>query len=264
MATISASRHGELQVDACDATALFHVLERLQPRLIVNAAAIVSIPACEADPGAAWQTNTRLPFLLAEYARGSGAKLVHISTDHYYSGDGRATHKESDPVVLLNEYARTKFAAESLITTTPSALVLRTNIVGVRSAAGASFGEWALDLILNDKPGVLFGDQFVSSLDVWSFAEALLDLVTTELSGVVNLANTEVFSKAELVLAIARALGRQPTKVQVGTVANQAVKRPDSLGLDVSLAERTLGRRLPSLQQVAERVAAHALFQSGG
>ena len=57
--------------------------------------------------------------------------------------------------------------------------------------------------------------------------------------------------------AMAAALGRTLTRAQPGTVAAQAVARPDSLGLDVARAETILGRRLPSLGEVAARLARH-------
>jgi dTDP-4-dehydrorhamnose reductase len=263
LTAVNASRRGEVQVDAADQAALFSVLHAYRPRWIINCAAIVSIPICEADPRSAWTINARLPLLLADYARSAAGKLIHISTDHYYSGDGDRPHRESEPVVLLNEYARTKYAGEQLAMFAPSALIVRTNIVGLKSATGTSFGEWALDLILNDRPGTLFADQFVSTLDIWSFAAALLDLAAADAAGVVNLASSEVFSKADLVLGLAHALGRTLTQAKPGTVASQTVTRPDSLGLDVSRAESILGRRLPNLTEVAANVARRAAAEGG-
>jgi dTDP-4-dehydrorhamnose reductase len=261
MSTISASRNSDVQIDLQDAAGLLDVLEHHRPNILINAAAIVSVPECEANPGPAWIVNARAPFLLSRYAKSRGAKFVQISTDHYYSGDGRRPHAESEPVILLNEYARTKYAAETLTTASGPALILRTNFIGVKSGTGASFGEWANDLIINDKPGTLFSDQFVSSLDVWSFASALLDLVAEDATGVVNLASSEVFSKADLVLAMARALERPLTQARPGTVASQSVVRPDSLGLDVSQAEAILRRRLPHLEDVAASMAQHILAE---
>ena len=41
--------------------------------------------------------------------------MIHISTDHYYSGDGSKLHKESDEIKIVNTYAKTKFEAEKII-----------------------------------------------------------------------------------------------------------------------------------------------------
>jgi dTDP-4-dehydrorhamnose reductase len=253
-----ASRRGEIRIDLRDADGLAAVVADVKPSHIVNAAALVSVPACEADPGQAWMINARPAALLADAARRIGARVVHISTDHFFRGDGRRAHREDDPVTLVNEYARSKFAAEALAMTHADTVVVRTNLIGLSSATGGSFGEWALKVIENDEPATLFEDQFVSILDVWSLAEGLLDLARTDTRGVINLASREVFTKADLVEAIAAAMGRTLTRARRGSVQASDVPRPDSLGLDVGRAEAILGRRLPTLAQVAQAVSARA------
>ncbi|CAN7170066.1 sugar nucleotide-binding protein [Phenylobacterium sp. LjRoot219] len=259
LAVTGASRHGERAVDLTDAASLKALLAAVAPTTVINAAALVSVADCERDPGRAWLVNARPVSLLAEAAREQGFRFVQVSTDHFYSGDGRRAHGEGEPVVLLNDYARSKYAAEGFALTAPDALVVRTNILGLKSATGGSFGEWALGVIGGDTEATLFEDQFVSILDIWSFAEGLLDLAASPARGVINLASSEVYSKAELVEALATALGRKLTRARRGSVGQQAVRRPDSLGLNVSRAEAVLGRRLPGLQAVAARFAGQAM-----
>ena len=165
-------------------------------------------------------------------------------------------------MVLLNEYARGKYAAEALALTHRDTLVLRTNIIGLRSSGGVSFGEWALQVIEGDQPATLFTDQYVSTLDVWSFAEALLDLAATTACGVLNVASSDVFSKAALIQSLAAAMGRTLTRAQPGSVSGLEVMRADSLGLDVSRAQAILGRSAPDLTDVAEAFAARAAAQA--
>lgn len=264
LAVTGASRRGERRVDLRDAEGLAGLIGELRPAVVINAAAQVSVAECERDPAQAWLVNARPASLLAELSRERRFRLLQVSTDHFYSGDGRRAHREDDPVVLLNDYARTKYAAEAFALSAPDALAVRTNILGLRSATGGSFGEWALKVVETDAEATLFEDQFVSILDIWSFAEGLLDLAASDARGLVNLASSEVFSKAELVEAIAAALGRPLTRARRGSVGMLDVRRPDSLGLDVGRAEAILGRRLPGLQAVAGRFAAKARETRGG
>lgn len=245
------SRQGDIAVDIRDEAALRAALHAAAPRLIINAAAIVSIPDCEADPAAAWLVNARPAALLAAYAREAGARLVQISTDHYWTGHGARAHREDEPVVLVNEYARSKYAAEGLALTAPEALVVRTNIVG---AASGSFGAWALDVVDHDRPATLFTDHFCSSLDVWSFANAVLTLISLQVSGVIHLASSEISSKATFIAALAAARGRQLTHASPGSAAQHGVRRAESAGLDVSRAEAILGK-LPGLEQVVQALS---------
>jgi dTDP-4-dehydrorhamnose reductase len=251
------ARGGDLAVDVRDADALRETLARTAPRAIVNAAAMVSIPACEHDPAQAWLINARPAAILADDAQKRGARLVHISTDHFYTGDGRRRHGEDDPVRLVNDYARVKYAAEGFALTAPRALALRTNFVGWPSAAGGSLAEWAMGVIEGDLPADLFDDQFVSCVDVWTLADCVLDLALGDAVGVLNLGACEVFSKAQFVLALAKALARPLSRAKIGKVAAQATPRADSLGLDVSRAERILGRSLPTLDGVVANLLAH-------
>ncbi len=262
---IAVARSGPVAVDIRDEAALIDLLRTHRPDWIINAAAEVSVEACARDPAGAWMINTRPAAIVAAHARESGARLIHVSTDHFFRGEGEARHDEAAPVVLLNDYARSKYAAEALALTDPGALVLRTNMVGVRSRNGGSFGEWARRLIETDGEGVLFGDQYVSMLDVWSLAEALLDLAATPATGVLNLGSRDVFSKARFVLALAEALERPLTRAKIGSSSILSTARPDSLGLDVSRAEAWLGRPLPNLSQVVHSLAARIRAdQTGG
>ncbi|MCL6705559.1 sugar nucleotide-binding protein [Pseudomonas sp. R2.Fl] len=248
---IGASRAGsDLVIDVEDDGGLRSAVSDIRPAAVINTVADVIVARCEADPGRAWRVNARPVALLADICNEIGAKLVHVSTDHYFSGDGRQRHDEKAPVVLLNEYARTKFAAEALALVARDAVVVRTNIVGFRPGKGDSFAEWCLDVIRNDKEATFFDDQFISSIDIWRFADCVWDLCTTPFRGIINIGSREVFSKADFAYGLAAAENCKITRAKIGSVGIQATRRPDSLGLDVSLAERILGRKMPSMSDV--------------
>jgi len=250
------ARAGDFAVDVRDEVALRLALSDAGANTVVNCAAIVSAPACEAEPGEAWRVNARPAAIIARHCRDAGARFVQVSTDHFWTGEGRRAHGEDAPVTLINEYARTKYAAEGLALSDPGALVVRTNIVGWPSPNGGSFAEWALEVIQADREADLYEDQFVSSLDIWAFAEGLLDLAASPAIGIVNLAASEVFSKAELVEGLAQALDRPLTKARRASVKDQSTPRADSVGLDVARATAILGRPLPGLDQVIAALAA--------
>jgi dTDP-4-dehydrorhamnose reductase len=252
---VGASRAGsDVALDISDTNALQALVRDLRPDLIINTVADVVVGRCEENPGQAWCVNARPVAFLADLAREIEARLVHISTDHFFSGHGRTRHDEQAPVTLLNEYARTKFAAEGLAMTWSNSVVVRTNIVGLRPGRGDSFAEWCLDVIRHDLEATLFDDQFVSCIDVWSFSEFVFDLAETNFCGLVNVASRDVFSKAEFASALAKAEGKTMTRAKVGSVGIQTTRRPDSLGLDVSLAENIIGRAMPSLADVVSAI----------
>lgn len=250
-----ARQQAELCVDISNPLALINATRRVSPDIIINAAATVSLDQCEADVGRAYAVNARPAALLAEESARCGFRLIQVSTDHYYCDDGRTRHTEGSPIRLINEYARTKFAAEGFALTAPSALVIRTNIVGFRWRNNTpAFVEWVIAAIENRRPITLFADYYHSPIYVRDFAVGLFDLIELDATGVVNLAGHEVVSKAEFIEAIACALGIELDWAERGSVNSLNVIRATSLGLDVSLAESLLGRLLPSVEATVRQL----------
>lgn len=257
LAVRTAARKGaEIALDIADGAALAAALAAERPTTIVNCAALVDVAACEADPGRAYRVNAAPLAVLAQWARGSGAKLIHISTDHYFAGEGPFPHDEDAAVTLLNHYAATKLAGERFAALSPEALTLRTSIVGIRGWAQPSFAEWAIRAVESDAVMTLFADAFTSSIDVGAFARTALDLAAGGASGLLNLAAREIYSKEAFVRAIATDLGRELTNASVGSVTALDPPRPKSLGLDVSRAHALLDRPLPDLKEVVRALVA--------
>ena len=239
---------------ACDLTeggVAAALVASLRPKLVINAVALTDLNACESDPGLAYRVNARAVSLLAEACRAAGSRLLHVSTDHFFSGDGAAAHGEVAPVALVNEYARSKFAGEAFALALPGALVLRTNITGFRGWAGKpTFAEWLIGAIERDDEMTLFDDFWTSTLDARSFARAALDLAAAGTAGLLNVASRSIASKRMFAEALAGALGHTMTRAKAGSVAALPVRRAESAGLDVKVAQSILGRTLPDLGEV--------------
>ena len=61
-----------------------------------------ALDACDAEtPWSTW-----------EICREIGAKLVHVSTDYVFPGEGTRPYREDDPVGPLSTYGRTKLLGE--------------------------------------------------------------------------------------------------------------------------------------------------------
>lgn len=254
---IGLARSGsDINIDICNDEVLRRVLGEIKPSIVINAAAITSLDTCEGNPGNAYAVNARAVSIISEATRCNGAYLVQISTDHYYANDGLRRHAESDPVYLINEYARTKYAGECFALVSGNSLVVRTNIVGFRGRVNApTFVEWALQVLREQSPITLFDDFYTSSIDVGHFSRALLDLLSSRPVGILNLASSVVKSKKEFVEALATAVGLDVEHCSVGSVQTiSGTRRAESLGLDVSKAEALLGYSLPDMESVIDHL----------
>lgn len=222
----------------------------VDPDIIINTAAIVDLEYCEGNPGNAYHINSRLPGVLANICNKNGCYLVQISTDHFYCGDSNYLHKETYPVKLVNEYARTKFAGETFALTCPSALVIRTNIVGFRYCGKQTFVEWALCEAQKNKQMTLFSDFYTSSIHTIQFAKILEDMIKKRLKGIYNLASHDVSSKEVFLLELTKGLlGFKPKFIRKSVKDLSGTKRGDSLGLDTGKIEEAIGYSMPSLDE---------------
>ncbi len=261
---IGAARRNTTHVcDLTDPASITRVWNAVQPHVAINAAALVDIDACEADPGLAHAVNAHAPGIMAKLARETDTLLVQISTDQFYTGDGMRPHAEDEPVTPVNAYAMSKRAGEILACTAPDHLVIRTNFTGFRGWQNRpTFAEWCVDAIVNDRHVTLFTDYFTSTIDAITLSEAMIDLIDVGARGIVNVASREVFSKADFVQALGVRFGKILPHARLGSVRSLDSLRADSLGLDVSRAEELLGRPLPALADVAHALHRASLAQT--
>jgi dTDP-4-dehydrorhamnose reductase len=160
-------------------------------------------------------------------------------------------------VVLVNEYARTKYAGERLALTRPGSLVVRTNIVGFRGWSRPTFVESMVRALRASDALTLFDDFFTSSIEVGACARAILDLVAADAAGTVNVASRSVTSKLEFVSLLAQAVDLEPSYTP-GSVRQLAPRRAESAGLDVRRAEDLLGRPMPDARETVAALAGDA------
>lgn len=256
--TLGLSRRSLPGTDLAADTDLGPLLDPLAPALVVNAAALTDLAACEADPAAAADLHAHLPARLAEWGRRRCTPWVQVSTDHYWCGPSNRLHGEDAALQPPNVYARSKREGELQALRDPGCLVLRTNIVGLRGWPNQpSFVEWVLAALHRGQPFDAYTDVWASSLEVHQFAAALFDLVECGATGLVHLAARESLSKADFIAALAHATGHDPTLARrVPRPAAAQPPRANAMGLDVARAETFLGRRLPDAGQVIAALAA--------
>ncbi len=247
------ARNGaDVSCDISNDEELESIISSINPHILINCAAIVNLTKCEDNPGHAYLVNSRPSSIMSEISRKAGIYFVQISTDHYYTGDCHKKHSENHPVHLMNEYARTKYAAEVFALTNPNSLVVRTNVVGFRHDLKApTFLEWVIQNLQKKSVMTLFDDYYTSSIHVNQFSTALMDIIETRFCGVLNLASRDVFSKKEFICALSDRMAYSLDNTVIGSVFDiGGTPRAESIGLDVTKAEQILGYELPTLDEV--------------
>lgn len=90
-------------------------IQRIQPQVILNAAAYTAVDRAESETEQAFAINARAPRMLADAAADSNALLVHYSTDYVFDGNKDEPWTEDDPPNPVNAYGASKLAGEEAI-----------------------------------------------------------------------------------------------------------------------------------------------------
>jgi dTDP-4-dehydrorhamnose reductase len=107
-----------VDIEDLDITNLKHVQDfvyKLNPDVIINAAAYTNVDACESNEELAFKVNTLGARNLAMVSKKIAAKMIHISTDYVFKGDGSTPYREYDITNPLSVYGKTKLAGENFV-----------------------------------------------------------------------------------------------------------------------------------------------------
>ena len=170
---------GRPELDLCDPSSVDAVFKKEQPNVVINAAAYTAVDKAESEVDHARAINAVGVKHLAESCLAHGAKLVHISTDYVFDGQGSVPLLETDPVSPIGVYGQTKLEGEQLaLSVLPSSVIIRTSwVYGDEGNKGNNFVTTMLRLAESrDTLGVV-GDQFGRPTYASDLAQAILQIV---------------------------------------------------------------------------------------
>lgn len=164
-----------------DITSVDKVVEFVKvnkPEVIVNCAAYTAVDASETDEDNAFRINAIGPRNLSIAAQQIGSKIMHISTDYVFDGEGNRPYKEMDKVNPQGAYGRTKLAGEQMVTQFADRFYI------VRTAwlygDGKNFAKTMLRLAENNDTVRVVADQFGTPTSADELARAIAYLISTD------------------------------------------------------------------------------------
>jgi len=86
-----------------------------KPDVIINCAAHTNVDACEKEWDLAYRINAIGPRNLSIAANTVDAKLVHVSTDYVFEGNGTVPYTEFDIPNPVSAYGKTKLEGENFV-----------------------------------------------------------------------------------------------------------------------------------------------------
>lgn len=166
---------GSAELDIADAAQVATVVERVQPQLIINAAAYTAVDRAESEPVRAYAVNRDGVAHLAVAAERLGVPLLHISTDYVFAGDATTPYDEQDATAPSGVYGASKLAGElALVAGCSRYMILRTS--WVFGAHGNNFVKTMLRLGRERDELSVVADQQGCPTSAASIARALWTL----------------------------------------------------------------------------------------
>jgi dTDP-4-dehydrorhamnose reductase len=242
---------------------LVQTFDEARISMVIHAAGFTNVEECEAKPDMAQRINVDLAGNVAKACAKLGLPLIHISTDHLFSGEIPSL-AETSPVVPVNVYGRTKAEAElHVLEAHPLALLIRTNFYGQGTSYRRSFSDVIIESLHSGKDLKLFTDVFYTPILVDQLARAAHDLIDLKVSGIINVVGDERITKYEFGIRIAEKFGLDSSLIKPGLLADQAalVQRPRDMSLSNQKVCKLLGRQLGSLPE--HLAILHQQVQSG-
>ncbi|MDO4288412.1 MAG: dTDP-4-dehydrorhamnose reductase [Eubacterium sp.] len=170
--------------DITDKAAVEKIIAAEKPDVIVSCGAMTNVDGCETNREAAMAVNGEGPKNLAEIARDRGIKMVHVSTDYVFDGDGITEngvlrpYVESDPIAPKTVYGESKALGEKYVSE-----ILEQYFI-VRTAwlygDGHNFVKTMLGLADKYPEITVVNDQVGSPTSTVDLARAIIALMQTE------------------------------------------------------------------------------------
>lgn len=221
-ATVIATDVNELDITDRDATIAF--VRRHQPDTIISCAAFTNVDGCESNPEAAFKVNAIGASNLAQAAERINARLIHVSTDYVFRGEGNKPLDESERVDPKSVYGKTKALGEEYVKNfCHRYFIVRTawlygyagkNFVKTIVNAGKKFGK--LEVV---------NDQLGNPTNAEDLAHHILQLAVSHDYGVYHCTGEGICSWYEFASEIIRLSGVDAT-VAPCTSAEYSAKHP--------------------------------------
>jgi dTDP-4-dehydrorhamnose reductase len=260
---------GRPEIDLVDPESLKNAICRSDARIIINAAAYTAVDKAESEREIARQVNALAPEAIAEAAATIGARLIHISTDYVFDGEGTEACREDAAVNPTSVYGKTKAEGEEAVRRhLPDHAIVRT--AWVYSPFGRNFVKTMLELAKTRAELRVVGDQVGNPTSALDLADGLLSMAAAwkrapevGLGATYHFAGTSSMSWADFarnIFMASAALGGPSADVVAipGSEYPTPARRPANSRLDAALFKQTFGYEAPpfleSLREVVGRL----------
>ena len=244
-----------VSMDITDTAAVETVLQEVKPDAVVHCAAWTAVDLAEDDDKVdkVRSINAGGTKNIAEVCKKLDCKMVYISTDYVFDGEGTRPWEPEDERHPLNVYGQTKYEGELAVQKTLEKYFI-VRISWVFGVNGKNFIKTMLNLGKTHDHLTVVNDQFGSPTYTYDLARLLVDMILTDKYGIYHATNEGICNWYEFACEIFRQAGM---KVDVAPVPASEyptkAKRPENSRMSKAKLTENGFVRLPSWQDALER-----------
>lgn len=232
------------KMDITNVDDVLRVVREVKPYAIINCAAHTAVDLCETDVDNAYKINALGPRNLSIAADEIGAKIVQVSTDYVFGGDGTKPYIEFDQTNPQGMYGKTKLAGENFVKEfSKKHFIVRTAWL---YGDGKNFVKTMLRLSENNDTVNVVCDQVGSPTSTAVLADIIDNLIWTDNYGTYHGTCEGVCSWADFTEEIFRLAGKTTkvnhiTSEEYKKMFPKSADRPKYSVLDNYMLKLTLG-----------------------
>lgn len=184
------------EMDITDEAAVFGYIEACKPDGVIHCAAYTAVDRAEDEPEQCFKVNVAGTRNMARACKQVGAKMIFISSDYVFSGEGDRPYETDDATGPINVYGRSKAEGEQVVLNTlEKSFIVRTS--WVFGSHGNNFVKTMLRLGKERDTVSVVADQIGSPTYTVDLAGLLVDMIATEKYGIYHATNEGFCSWAE-------------------------------------------------------------------
>lgn len=229
----------DLDLDVTDNHAVVSTITRINPDVVIHAAAYTDVDGCESNIKTAYGVNAIGAGNVAIAAQKTGAKMVYVSTDYVFDGTKTEPYLEFDDTNPMSVYGRSKLGGERLVTSLCNRyFIVRT--AWLYGAGGNNFVKTMLRLAEEKDELTVVNDQTGSPTFSHDLAAKIIELVMTEKFGFYHATNSGSCTWFDFAKSIMEMKG---INIPIKPVSTEEFPRPahrprysvlDNLGLELN------------------------------
>ena len=227
-----------------------------KPETVIHCAAYTAVDKAESESEDALTVNGFGTRWVAEACRSVGAKMIYVSTDYVFGGDGHTPYEVHDNKKPVNMYGYSKLLGENAVST----ILERHFIVRVSwvfGANGKNFVKTMLRLAETKDKLRVVNDQIGSPTYTVDLARLLADMAATEKFGTYHASNEGFCSWADFAKEIFEQAGLSVEVEGIPTIEYPTpARRPFNSRLSKKSLDEAGFNRLPTWQDAVKRFLA--------